>query len=149
MDWDLYIHTFLLKRVEELKSQVIKVKLKSDKQSFEKHPSVKLLKSISCLMKTEIPLNPNNKNYFLGNTLGKENSSFRRAKKGLPERYRLFFKFFSEKKSIFYLWLNDEKSLRRSGHKTDVYNIFSKLIKRKDISKSHDELLTQSNHFNS
>jgi toxin YhaV len=66
----------------------------------------------------------------LGSTLGKKHSHWRRVKKNnLPDRYRLFFQFRSDSKTIIYAWFNDESTLRKDGAKTDVYTVFESMLK--------------------
>lgn len=78
----------------------------------------------------KIPLNPNDIKYRLGNTLGKKQGHWRRVKKNnLPDRYRLFFQFRSDSKTIIYAWFNDDSTLRKAGAKTDVYSVFEAMLK--------------------
>ena len=76
-----------------------------------------------------------------GNTLGKKFRHWKRAKKEMPPRYRVFFQFNSKNSSIILAWLNDEKSMRRDGHKNDVYNVFKKMLVNKTMPNTYDELI--------
>jgi toxin YhaV len=51
----------------------------------------------------------------------------RMKKMGLPNRYRLFFKVFSEQQTIIILWLGFP---RKQGDKKDCYQIFSKMVEQ-------------------
>ena len=63
-------------------------------------------------------------------------------KKGMPERYRLFFRFASKPvKLIVYVWFNDEDTLRKAGSKTDVYETFKRMLSRGTVPTDIDALL--------
>jgi toxin YhaV len=81
----------------------------------------------------------------LGHTLGKTYAHWRRVKKGLPARYRLFFRFGSQPiRIIVYAWLNDEFTLRKTGAKTDVYAAFRRMLSRGEVPTSLEELIRHS-----
>ena len=62
--------------------------------------------------------------------------------KGMPERYRLFFRFASNPiQIIIYVWFNDENTLRKAGAKTDVYETFKRMLARGEVPGSIEELL--------
>ena len=92
-----------------------------------------------------VPANPDAPEFRLGKTLGPENTHWRRVKKGMPDRYRLFFRFASSPvKVIVYVWFNDEDTLRKAGSKTDVYQTFRRMLSRGVIPRDIDELLEAS-----
>lgn len=78
--------------------------------NFETLPKVKRFASLQKLVFETIPENPARETFVLGNTLGTENRSWRRAKFG--QQYRLFFRFDSSSKIIIYAWVNNELTLR-------------------------------------
>ena len=94
--------------------------------------------------KVLVPADPNHADFRLGKTLGDQYTAFRRVKKGMPDRYRLFFRFASETASIIYIWLNNENTLRKEGSKTDVYVVFKKLLERGTVPIDISEMLKQS-----
>lgn len=58
-------------------------------------------------------------------------------KKGVPDRYRLFFRFASKPiKLIVYVWFNDDDTLRKAGSKTDVYEVFKSMLSRGQVPAS-------------
>lgn len=121
---------------------------RSDPNTYKNHKKTKLLKYVLNLIEDEIPVDPTDKKYFLGKTLGDDFKEWRRAKSGLPNRYRLFFRFSSEQKVIIYVWLNSEGTLRKEGAKTDVYTVFEKMLRKKTVSSDIKSLLDQStNHL--
>ena len=94
--------------------------------------TIKLYQAIFRNMYTHVPKDPQHPNYLLGNTLINTNvlkrtlksdsKVFLRVKRqGLPDRYRLFFRFHSAApRSIIYIWMNSEKTQRKAGGKTRV-----------------------------
>ncbi len=75
-------------------------------------------------------------------TIGRQNGNWRRIKKGLPQRYRLFFMFATNPpKVIIYAWLNDEDSLRKEGGRTDVYEVFTRMLERGEVPSTIEELI--------
>jgi len=76
----------------------------------------------------DIPNNPADSKFLLGDTLGKGCRHWKWVKKGLPNRYRLFFRYENKQKVILYVWMNDQGTLRKEGPKTDVYTVFGKMF---------------------
>jgi toxin YhaV len=67
------------------------------------------------------------------------------VKKGMPDRYRLFFRFASKPiKLIVYVWFNDEDTLRKAGSKTDVYEVFKSMLSRGQVPASINDLVAES-----
>lgn len=101
-------------------------------------------KHLAHIQKTihEICSDPNHEKYRMGKTLGETKTEWRRASIG--ERYRLFFRFFSETKEIFFVWINDESSLRRDGDRSDVYQVFKAKLKRGEVPSDRETLVLQS-----
>lgn len=116
--------------------------------SYKTHPKTKLLASIFKAMSQTVPANPAAPAFRLGTTLGtaaSTNAHWRRVKKGLPSRYRLFFRYASSPvKPIVYVWFNDEDTLRKAGSKTDVYETFGRMLAKGIVPQSIEELLNQS-----
>jgi len=87
----------------------------------------------------------NHSDFRLGKTLGSEYANWRRVKKGMPDRYRLFFRFVSSPvQLIVYVWFNDEDTLRKAGSKTDVYEGFKRMLMRGEVPASINALLAES-----
>lgn len=103
------------------------------------HLDAKLLFAVNQLVFDKIPADPMSKAYLLGNTMGPNFRSWRRAK--FFEQYRLFFRFHSGKKIIIYSWFNDDGTLRSYGSKHDAYKEFTKMLKRGKPPTDFDELL--------
>ena len=89
-----------------------------------------------------VPANPDAPDFRLGKTLGPDNTNWRRVKAGMPDRYRLFFRFASSPvKMIVYVWFNDEDTLRKAGSRTDVYETFKRMLARGVVPNSINALL--------
>jgi toxin YhaV len=88
-----------------------------------------------------VPSNPNHSEFRVGHSLGPHCAHWRRVKRGLPPRYRLFFRFSSQPvRIIIYAWLNDEATLRKAGAKTDVYAVFQRMLMRGEVPSDIEEL---------
>ena len=104
----LKYHDFYHRRILTLKDQVKKLKASLPQGEFLQHEVVKFAARVRHADQTLIPEDPNKKEYQLKGDLRK----FRRYKQGL-RRYCLFFCFSSTPPIILYLYLNDEKHLRK------------------------------------
>jgi len=139
--WRLFINPLLEEQLNRLKKQV--AALSSEDGSVRNpHPAAKLLATISQLLRETIPRDPNAPEFRQGNTLGRDNRHWFRAK--LHGRYRLFYRFSGEQKVIIYVWINDERSLRKSGSKTDPYAVFQSMLESGDPPIGLSELLRAS-----
>ena len=142
--WHLYYHRVFKKALDELEAAVEKLAA-DDPAGYKSHPKTRLLASVYRTVKQLVPANPDAADFRLGKTLGAANTNWRRVKKGMPDRYRLFFRFASSpKKAIVYVWFNDEDSLRKAGSKTDVYETFKRMLARGMVPNNVDALLQDS-----
>ncbi len=113
-----------------------------DPDSFTNRPKAKLLARIKRLILEEIPRNPDSPEFDQGNTLGKDQRHWKRAK--FLQRFRLFFRFSSKHRVIIYAWVNDENALRKAGAATDPYTVFERRLLSGDPPSDWEELLAQS-----
>lgn len=142
--WGLFYFRLFKARLDQLEFEVTALARK-DPQGFVHHPKAKLLKAVLDNVRQHVPQNPDLPAYRLGKTLGETHTHWRRVKKqGLPPRYRLFFRFTSQEQKIVYVWLNDEKTLRKDGARSDVYAVFKGMLSRGDIPVTLDDLLRNS-----
>ena len=140
-DWRLYYFRIFQAALDELEATVTQLAREKPK-TYKTHPKTKLLASVYKAITDTVPSNPDAPEFRLGKTLGAQNTHWRRVKKGLPERYRLFFRFASSPtKVIVYVWFNDEDSLRKAGSKTDVYETFQGMLARGVVPGGIGELL--------
>lgn len=130
----LKYHDFYFQRIAKLKEQVKELRNKLNDEEFRQHEIVKLAYRIRKADQEIIPQDPDRPEYRLTGNLRK----YRRYKQGL-QRYRLFFCFSNQPKIILYLYLNDEKHLRKAGDKNDPYEEFSSLVDKGCLSHNPDD----------
>jgi toxin YhaV len=146
--WQLFYFRLFAAALSELEITVAHL-AKRDPKNYKSHPKTRLLASVYKAITQTVPTNPDHPNFRLGKTLGAHYSHWRRVKKGMPDRYRLFFRFNSNPiKLIVYVWFNDEDTLRKAGSKTDVYETFKRMLSRGEVPSSITHLLEQSAEVN-
>jgi toxin YhaV len=139
--WRLYYYRVFKAALDELEAMVSRLAAE-DPAGYKSHPKTRLLASIYRAVTQLVPANPDAPAFRLGKTLGSENTNWRRVKAGMPDRYRLFFRFASNPvKVIVYVWFNDEDTLRNAVSKTDVYETFSRMLARGAVPTGIDALL--------
>ena len=139
--WNLFQFKPFALRLKALTQDVASL-AKSDPTGYKQHPKTKLLASVYRSITEKVPTNPADPAFRLGHTIGRQNGNWRRVKKGLPQRYRLFFMFATHPlQVIIYAWLNDEDSLRKEGSRTDVYEVFKRMLERGEVPSTIDELV--------
>lgn len=142
--WRLYYFRIFKAALDELEAFVAELAEK-DPNGYKTHSKTKLLASVYRAVTELVPTNPDAPDFRLGKTLGSANTNWRRVKTGLPDRYRLFFRFASNPvKVIVYVWFNDEDTLRKAGSKTDVYETFKRMLARGVVPATINELLSAS-----
>lgn len=139
--WRLYYFRVFKAALDELEATVIELARKAP-GGYKTHPKTKLLASVYRTVTQLVPTNPDALEFRLGKTLGAGNTNWRRVKAGMPDRYRLFFRFASSPvKIVVYVWFNDEDTLRKAGSKTDVYETFKRMLARGFVPSDIDALL--------
>jgi toxin YhaV len=142
--WRLYYFRTFAAALGELESEVAALSTQ-DPGGYKSHPKARLLASVHKAITSSIPANPDHPDYRLGKALGPDYGNWRRVKRGMPGRYRLFFRFASRpSKTIIYVWFNDEDTLRKAGSKTDVYEAFRRMLARGEVPDSIEALLKES-----
>ncbi len=142
--WRLYYHRVFAAALDELDADVAALASK-DPAGYRSHPKTKLLASVHKAITQTVPANPDHPDFRVGRTLGPEHANWRRVKRGMPGRYRLFFRFASRPvKAIVYVWFNDEDTLRKAGSRTDVYAAFQRMLARGEVPDGVDALLKES-----
>ena len=142
--WGLYYFRIFKAALDELEAAVAHL-AQDDPEGYKTHPKTKLLASVYKAITEVVPANPDAPEFRLGKTLGADNTNWRRVKKGMPDRYRLFFRFASNPvKVIVYVWFNDEDTLRKAGARTDVYETFKRMLARGVVPGGTRELLAES-----
>ena len=130
----LRYHDVYFQRITKLKEQVKELRNKLSDEEFQQHEIVKLAYRIRKADQEIIPQNPDRPEYRLTADLKK----YRRYKQGL-QRYRLLFCFSNQPKIILYLYLNDEKHLRKGGDKKDPYEEFKKFVGKGHFSHNPED----------
>ncbi len=133
--WTILFYTDFQLQWDELTAKVVKLKSKLDPKDFVTHPDVKLLKAIDSGIRDKILINPFASHFSLRKPL----QQYGRLKKmGLPQRYRLFFRAFAERKIIIVLWLGFP---RKEGDRRDCYQVFSKMVTNGKLPDSYESLV--------
>lgn len=142
--WQLFYFKLFKEALDELEQTVTQL-ARQQPAAYKSHPKTRLLASVYKCITQLVPANPNHSDFRLGKTLGSEYANWRRVKKGMPDRYRLFFRFASSPvQLIVYVWFNDEDTLRKAGSKTDVYEAFKRMLMRGEVPSSINALLAES-----
>jgi toxin YhaV len=142
--WQLFYFKLFKAALDNLEQAVTKL-AQQHPTAYKSHPKTRLLASVYQCITQLVPANPDHRDFRLGKTLGKEYANWRRVKKGMPDRYRLFFRFASSPAQlIVYVWFNDEDTLRKEGSKTDVYETFKRMLVRGQVPASINVLLAES-----
>lgn len=123
--WRVLFTEPFLGQYGDLSARVRKLHYELDATRYVQHPDVKLFLAVRRLIEETIPKNPAHADYRMVGHLAK----FRWTKgRGLPRRYRLFWLFSEEARTIILLYLNDDSTLRRDGDRRDPYAIFRALV---------------------
>ena len=125
--WTLLFHECLIDQLRKLESAAARAQ-RQDPAGFASNANVKLFDALSHVILEVVPSDPNREEYRQGSTMGTDFRHWRRAKVG--RRFRLFFRFDSKSKIIIYAWVNDEKTLRSAGSKSDPYAVFQRMLER-------------------
>lgn len=136
--WRLYFDPLFDRQLENVEEEVDALAVK-DPIHVAEHPTAKLLSTIRRLILEIIPRNPNAPEFRQGNTLGPQNRHWFRAK--FNRRYRLFYRFSTSLKVIIYVWVNDERTPRKAGSKTDPYTVFRAMLETGVPPNSMEQLL--------
>ena len=123
--WRLLFYTEFSRQRGRLKEAAGRARRKNP-QGFESNENVKLLRAFDRAVSEVILRDPSRAEYRQGNTLGRGYRHWRRVKIG--RRCRVFFRYDARAKVIVYAWMNDERTLRSSGSKTDPYTVFAKML---------------------
>jgi len=99
------------------------------------------LAAIFKLVTEAIPADPGAAAFRQGGTLGDHRKHWFRAK--FFQQYRLFYRFNSDAKVIVVAWVNDDKTLRAYGSKTDAYATFKGMLEDGNPPDNFDALLKE------
>ena len=139
--WRLFQYPLFETQVKEL-AHAVEALVLARPQSYKDHPKTKLLATIRRYVTEIIPRHPAAPEFRQGDTLGPDNRHWFRAK--FHQRFRLFFRFSTKDKIIVYVWVNDERTLRKAGSKTDPYAVFKAMLRSGEPPQSLESLLRRS-----
>lgn len=139
--WALYTHPLFDAQYDALIAAVAAEK-RRDPAGYRNSDAAKMLYAVDKLINEVIPANPADKKFRQGEALGPANKHWFRAK--FYQQFRLFFRFDSASKTIVYVWLNDEDTLRAYGSKTDAYATFRRMLASGNPPGSLEALLKAS-----
>ncbi len=125
--WTLLFHDCLIDQLRKLHEAVQRAQ-RNDPTGFPSNANVKLFQALSRLMLEVIPQDPSRDEYRQGGALGPRHRHWRRARIG--RRFRLFFRYDAGARVIVYAWVNDRRTLRSSGSRTDPYRVFAGMLAR-------------------
>jgi toxin YhaV len=137
MGWTILAHPLFLEQIEHL---LAAAEREARGSSGTRGPNTKLLAHLLDLAFDKVPRDPGNSAYRQGNTLGLDRKHWFRAVTG-NGRYRLFYRFQSRARIIFYAWINDESSLRTYGSRTDAYAVFARMLDEDNPPDDWDALV--------
>lgn len=119
--WTLLFHPLICRQLIKVDEAAGKARKKGASNA-----NVKLFDMMSKVIYERIPADPAADEFRQGNTLGPKYRHWRRAKFG--GRFRLYFRFDSRSRIIILAWVNDEKSQRKQGAKSDPYQVFKAML---------------------
>ena len=123
--WTLLFHEALIGQVKTLADACRRAR-RANAKNFRSNANVKLFAALAKLLLEIIPSDPTRPEYRQGNTLGEAYRHWFRAK--FFGRFRPFFRYDSRSRIIVYAWVNDERSLRQRGGKSDPYEVFRRML---------------------
>lgn len=124
--WVLVAHPLFIDQLNTLAGAVERERARKP-ETYRHGANAKLLAALVKLVVEVIPTNPSAPAFRQGDTLGASRKHWFRAKFGAG-RFRLFFRFSSRSQTIIYAWVNDERTLRAYGSRTDAYRVFGKML---------------------
>ena len=139
--WTIRAYPLLLDEIMK-RIAIVEAQRQKDPQGYKASADYKLLLAMRKLMFETIPADPIRPEHRHGGTNAISRHWFR-AKFG-NGRFRLFFRFDSTAKIIVYAWVNDERTLRQYGSRSDAYATFRKLLSKNTPPEGWKELLAAS-----
>ncbi len=128
-EWTLLFHPQIVGQLARLARASERAR-RGNPDGWRRNANVKLLSVLRGLIFEVVPEDPARPEYRQGATLGAQYRHWFRVKFG--GRFRLFFRYDSQTRIIVYAWVNDERSLRKAGAKSDPYAVFRRMLDRDD-----------------
>ncbi len=140
-EWFLLAHPAFMNQLRISTRKMAAAKAKEG-PNWMQHPDVKRHFTLARQITERIPQDPSSVDFGLGNALGQKYKLWFRAK--FLQQYRIFFRYSSIRKIIVYGWVNDSKTLRAYGSKTDAYLVFKEMLESGRVPNDWDELIAES-----
>jgi len=137
--WRLFAHSLFLEQLEALIDEVERAR-RRDPERYVRSSAAKRLAAITKLAFEVIPQDPTRTSYRQGGTLGGEFTHWFRAT--FFQQFRLFFRYSSDDRTIIYVWVNDERTRRAYGSRTDAYRVFRRMLAAGDPPDSWEHLMS-------
>lgn len=139
--WTLLFHEQMVRQLENLAAARKRAR-KAEPKTFKSNANVKLFAALARLVFDVIPADPSRSEYRQGNTLGEDYRHWFRAK--FFGRFRLFFRYDSRARIIVYAWVNDQRTLRQRGAKSDPYEVFRRMLESGNPANGWQALVDRS-----
>jgi toxin YhaV len=123
--WTILVHPLFIEQVTALIEEVA-LRRRKDPAGYKGKNCTKRLAAIIDLAFRDISQDPTRTAYAQGSTLGNDYRHWFRAK--FFQQYRLFFRYDLASRIIIYGWVNDERTKRAYGSKTDAYAVFRDML---------------------
>lgn len=136
--WKIYAHPLFLDQLEELQDHVERLRQRDPTGYTTRNPTKRLAAIVKLAFDT-IPQDPTRTEYRQGDTLGKEHKHWFRAK--FFQQYRLFFRYSLSDMILVLAWVNDERTKRAYGSRSDAYRVFRKMLASGNPPDSWEQLL--------
>ncbi len=136
--WSIYAHPLFLDQLQDLVGEVEARKAR-DPATYRDRNCTKRLAAITRLVTETIPTDLAAAQFRQGDTLGSHRKHWFRAK--FFQQYRLFFRFDSASRIIVIAWVNDDRTLRAYGSRSDAYATFRAMLDDGDPPDDFDTLL--------
>ena len=137
--WSIYAHPLFLDQLEGL-TLAVEARKSRDPKTWRKKNSTKRLAAIFKLLTEALPADPGAAALRQGGT-GDHRKHWFRAK--FFQQYRLFYRFNSDAKVIVVAWVNEGKTLRAYGSKTDAFATFKGMLEDGNPPDDFDVLLKE------
>ncbi|WP_288397311.1 type II toxin-antitoxin system YhaV family toxin [uncultured Sulfitobacter sp.] len=138
--WSIYAHPLFLDQLEGL-TLAVEARKSRDPKNWRKKNSTKRLAAIFKLLTEALPAVPGAAAFRQGGTPGDPRKHWFRAK--YFQQYRLFYRFNSDAKVVLVAWMNDDKTLRAYGSKTDAYATLKGMLEDGNLPYNFDVLLKE------
>ena len=125
-NWTLLALPLFSRQFETLRASVLRAE-RAHPDAWLSKASSRLFFQMQEVILDRVPRDPFGTEFRQGNTLGKGNRHWFRAKFG-GGRFRVFFRADSTARVIVYAWVNDRGTLRKAGSNSDPYVVFAGML---------------------